>query len=823
MKVAKHLAIALLIVAILASIGWVLRNSIIQRFSNSILVDYGMAVTDVSLDALATENATIGYLELEHENGMSIAIEDLTLPIGASESGIRTFAAENVTIGVPSERDAEPPALAELIDRLLSMPDTLPNMEVLVAELNVAAYPTMRDLRWTSTETQQELSANLDAVYLTAQIVAKDAQAFEAKFSLKQTSLKAPEQSITANIHHTDSGISISSAFMLDLPVSAMIATSIAASLGSKLAGVEFANGAAIFELNAELPFDANQPASVSANLKPAAPFELAYSVKSGVINLVSVRSASPIRLEATYPETRWSINAEHASLSMSYDDWNDITVSIANVNCTDELACFMNLDVSMDNADLTFATAKRLELAAIQDVVFGEDGVRVLFRPDAELELTGMSVSGTELAGLNAVLMSAATLELTESGWSFAAESLDANIESLTLDEDREYSAMVSLQDLSVGDLDQSMSINVEVDAASGELTWDERIVAIPGFNGDISLQDDEIVARLTTVGLHSDAKIQVEHNLGSDTGRLSIHGGSLSFDAQRLSGRVSPWTDDWDVTAGTFSADLHMNWQHMDSGWQLDGQSSATMSDLAGAYSDTAFGGLSTRIEAKFETETGFAVEPAHIAIDLLEIGLPIEIITADYTLNPNGLSVDVENLRMHAFGGVIQADPFTYDLDSERNSLLLRAESIELTDLLTLKEFGAIELTGSIGAELPLTIEGGEISIVDGKLTGEAPGGVIRYKPDILPEDAGTSGIGLVTRALSNFEYETLTSTVGYSKDGDLVLQMQLAGRNPDLEDNRPVVLNLGVENNVPQMLRSLQAARAVEEILEKRLRK
>jgi len=173
--------------------------------------------------------------------------------------------------------------------------------------------------------------------------------------------------------------------------------------------------------------------------------------------------------------------------------------------------------------------------------------------------------------------------------------------------------------------------------------------------------------------------------------------------------------------------------------------------------------------------------------------------------------------------AEGGVIQADPFIYDLESERNSLLLRAESIELTELLTLKEFEAIELKGSIGAELPVTIEGDVVSIMDGTLIGEAPGGVIRYKPDIVPDDGRTLGNGLVTRALSNFEYETLTSTVGYSKDGDLVLQIQLAGRNPDFEDNRPVVLNLGIENNIPQMLRSLQAARAVEEILEKRLRK
>ena len=52
---------------------------------------------------------------------------------------------------------------------------------------------------------------------------------------------------------------------------------------------------------------------------------------------------------------------------------------------------------------------------------------------------------------------------------------------------------------------------------------------------------------------------------------------------------------------------------------------------------------------------------------------------------------------------------------------------------------------------------------------------------------------------------------------------MLQMRIAGRNPDMEGNRPVVLNLGVENNIPKMLRSLQAARAVEDILEKRIEK
>jgi len=815
--------IALVIVAILASISWVLRNSIIQRISGPILSDYGMAVTDVSLDALATENATISYLELEHENGMTIAIDNLTLPIGTSSTRINPFAADKVTITVPSETDAEPLALARLIDQLLSLPVALPNTEVIVTELNVAPYPIVRDLRWTSTEEQQELTASLGAVALTAQIVVKDEVSFEGKFSLKQTSMKTPEQSITTDIRRSASGMNISGASVLDLPITGMIARSIAASFGSSLAGVEFAGGAAIFELSAEIPYETNQPAKVITYLTPAGPFELAYSVKSGVVNVVSVHSASPIKLEATYPETQWSISEEHASLLVSYEEWNDISTSIADIKCANGPSCFMNLDVSMDNADLTFATASRLELAASQDVVFREGAVQVFIRPDAELSLIGLSVSDIELARLNAVLMSAATLELADTGWGFTADLLDADVESLSLDDETQISAPLSLRKLSVSDLDKSMLINVAVDSLSGQLTWNQQVIAFPGLSGNVSLQDEDVMAELTTVGLHNEATIRAEHNLRADTGQISIEGASLSFDSQKLSTRISPWADDWDITAGTFSGELQLNWQKPDSGWQLDGQASLTMTDFAGAFSGTAFAGLSTSIEADFDTATGFTVQPTHIEIDLVEIGLPIENITADYILNTSALSVDVENLRMHAFGGVIQADPFTYDLESERNSLLLRAESIELTELLTLKEFEAIELKGSIGAELPVTIEGDVVSIMDGTLIGEAPGGVIRYKPDIVPDDGGTLGIGLVTRALSNFEYETLTSTVDYSKYGDLILQIQLTGRNPDFEDNRPVVLNLGIENNIPQMLRSLQAARAVEEILEKRLRK
>ena len=73
--------------------------------------------------------------------------------------------------------------------------------------------------------------------------------------------------------------------------------------------------------------------------------------------------------------------------------------------------------------------------------------------------------------------------------------------------------------------------------------------------------------------------------------------------------------------------------------------------------------------------------------------------------------------------------------------------------------------------------------------------------------------------VTRSLENFQFETLSSEVSYTEAGDLELQMRMRGINPDIDPLQPIILNLGVENNIPQLLRSLQAVRSIEDILER----
>ena len=109
---------------------------------------------------------------------------------------------------------------------------------------------------------------------------------------------------------------------------------------------------------------------------------------------------------------------------------------------------------------------------------------------------------------------------------------------------------------------------------------------------------------------------------------------------------------------------------------------------------------------------------------------------------------------------------------------------------------------------------------LTIEDGTIESENPGGVIRYNAGAEPADASASSLAFVNEALRNFEYDSLSSTVGYGESGDLVLQMRLTGISPDIDPLQPVILNLSVENNVPQMLRSLRAVRSIQDILEQR---
>jgi hypothetical protein len=814
-KVWKYTAIALSVVMILLVAGWFLRNTLIEKLSNPMLEEYELTVTDVSLDALATGDANISFLELQHVNGMTISIEDLRLPIRTSRTGFKNYSAGKISIGLPTVASDEPPDFVAILSQLLALPPQFSRSIISVGEISAPPYPAIRDMRWRLTGNEQELTVLVDALSLTVSLARFSDRGHLLSFSFADAADASTEQSIIGEVRRSDAGVSLNGTGTLDL----RLLSPVIALLGIDTVTVESGLATVIFD--GEFGDDPNQIPIVYADFTATTPILLNVAGITDAISSVTVESASTTEVSATITDLQWSLRQPQMSLRVSDNDGNEFAVSLMNLSCESGPACSGDIGIGAENLSLPFADIERFELSASQDIEISDQGARIIVRPNATLGLSGIASPDIEMARFDAQLTSEGEFDLAGTEWQFSAGSVDVGIEKYAVYDGLAFSAPLYLDDIRVRQADRQPSAKLGFYASASTAHWNGQRIQLPGFKGGIARDGAEVAVFFETDGLFEEASLEASHNLDNENGQLLLTNAGISFDSQQLSGRVSPWGAGWDISAGTIGIGLQARWQRVDAAWQVNAQTSVRATDIAGAWEDTAFAGLTTSVDAEIDTVAGITVQPSTIEVALVEMGLPVEDITADYALHPDELSVDVENLRMSAFGGTVWADPFSFSTASESNNLLIHAESIDLAEILSIKEFEAIEISGSIGAELPVTIEGKTLTVSGGILTGDAPGGVIRYLPGIESDETDVSGIGYATRALSNFEYDSLASEVSYGSNGDLVLQTRLTGRNPDLEEGRPIILNLGVENNVPQMLRSLQAARAVEEILERRL--
>ncbi len=805
-RTARIAAIVLGIVIALAVLAWYLRDSLIREISNPLLGKYGVEVTDVSLDALATRDASISYLELSYEDDTVIAIEGLTLPIIGTDAGFKTYSARRVSIELADD-DEQPAELASLVEQLLSLSDELAGNEFRIIELRLPPNPPIHDLHWVVSADNQNLDARVERVSMSAGIRTISEGRHEIEFAV-------PGDRMSADLQRNESGFSLSGASDLDLPSWSPLA---------KLAGIvpgeiDFDSGQGRLALNVEIPFDVAEPPTAQVELAPTSPWQLSYAHESGETTSVILQTGDTIRIAAEFPEVDWTLRQSSSTMQVSYDDWNEIPLALSEVICKPGPECSMSANVRIGDRLLPLGQVGEAQLSALVDAVFTDEGIELNLQPGALADVRQLESPEIAADRIEGRLVSPGTLEIVDAGWRLAADSIDGSVEGLHATADAKVSAPVFFENVTMSELDEVAAAAAVIFVPNAEARWLKQVIELPGMKGNFSLQGDTARAELETVGLQQDGSVQVQHDLQTGAGTMQFIDAVVSFGDTPLSRRIAPWDRPWDLSDGTIAVSLAAQWQESEPGMQ--GSMAATVAGLSGHYEDSVFADVSTTLELDYSAEDMLSFAPSELTIGLLDVGVPITEISADYVLDPDGPGVAVDNLTMTALGGEVRADPFSFHTASGRNTLLLHAKSLEMDELLTVREFEAIEVTGSISARLPVSIEGDAVTITNGTLTGEPPGGVIRYLPGTPPDESDVSSLAFVRKVLSNFEYASLSSVVDYTEGGDLKLQLRLEGRNPDMDETRPVVLNLAVENNVPQMLRSLRATRAVEEVLEQR---
>jgi len=108
---------------------------------------------------------------------------------------------------------------------------------------------------------------------------------------------------------------------------------------------------------------------------------------------------------------------------------------------------------------------------------------------------------------------------------------------------------------------------------------------------------------------------------------------------------------------------------------------------------------------------------------------------------------------------------------------------------------------------------------IEINDGAMNAESNGQII-YATSPEERAAANQGLRTTYEALSNFLYVELLSSISMAPDGKSLITIRLKGNNPDFQAGRPVELNLNVEQNLLDLMRSLTIPTNVEQIISEK---
>jgi len=178
----------------------------------------------------------------------------------------------------------------------------------------------------------------------------------------------------------------------------------------------------------------------------------------------------------------------------------------------------------------------------------------------------------------------------------------------------------------------------------------------------------------------------------------------------------------------------------------------------------------------------------------------------------LNPD--LVTLSDFSTGVLDGTITLQRLDYDMAKKEGETTLQISHILIQKLLDLQGSKKIYATGHIKGDIPVKIKNDTFEILDGKLTSEQNGQII-YATSLEERTAANPALRITYEALSNMLYAQLLSSINMSADGKSLMTIQLKGTNPDFQHGRPVELNLSVQQNLGDLMRSLSISSDIEQ--------
>ncbi|AAZ27162.1 intermembrane phospholipid transport protein YdbH family protein [Colwellia psychrerythraea] len=195
------------------------------------------------------------------------------------------------------------------------------------------------------------------------------------------------------------------------------------------------------------------------------------------------------------------------------------------------------------------------------------------------------------------------------------------------------------------------------------------------------------------------------------------------------------------------------------------------------------------------------------SNLTIAKIETATPINnFSTRTYIdFSQDRLKLLAHNIRGHLLGGRFDIPqvqwPFRKDLPVK-----VALTKIDLEKLLELDKKQGIVVTGKVSGQLPIQYDGENFLIKGGSIKNVGDGIIQVYNNPAVEElKASSTELKLAFSALENLHYHHLSSEVSMADDGYMLLDTAIRGRNPDLDND--VNLNLNLSYDLLGLIESL----------------
>ena len=358
----------------------------------------------------------------------------------------------------------------------------------------------------------------------------------------------------------------------------------------------------------------------------------------------------------------------------------------------------------------------------------------------------------------------------------------------------------------------------------SSSEFRLDNGIADIsnPAYSGKLQLEKDTLTGVLEVdIDQRLRLGIGLQHFFLRDTGDVVLKLAPYEFTkAGPLSTLITPKELEADLVAGQIEGLANISWsKQLDDSWRFGGPIALKIDQLSGYYADYLFVDMNTDLFAEATTPLGIQVSnPASASLSLIDIGLPLEGLSWQYRFDTLTGEIQIFDFDTSLLDGKLSIPVASYTSAGDRQQVDVVLADLRVDSLIALTEYPGLEADGLISGYLPFIIEDDTISVEKGLVGALKPGGSIRYTPaDSTP--SSNQNLQLVNDALSNYQYQTMDTEVFYDEDGELLLSVQLQGRNPNMNNGQAINLNVNITNNIPSLLKSLRASRVITDELER----